>query len=209
METAYIGMGANLPSRAGEPAATLAAAAVRLERLGRVARRSRLYSTAPVGFHEQPRFVNAVIALETELEPRALLTALLEVEREFGRERAKERANGPRTLDLDILIYGERRIDEEDLQVPHPRLAERAFVLVPLSEIAAGAVDARSGRAVGELLQRLFPGSEDENVAVVPMASAGWRPGCGGDDGVRADGAGTSDSSTDAAAGTDAAGTDA
>jgi 2-amino-4-hydroxy-6-hydroxymethyldihydropteridine diphosphokinase len=151
--------------------------------------RSRLYSTAPVGFAEQPRFVNAVVELKTELEPRALLGALLEIERAFGRERAAERTNGPRTLDLDILLYGERLIDEADLQVPHPRLAERAFVLVPLHEIAPGVVDPRSGRAVGELLQRLFPGPSDENLAVVPIESAAWRPGCGRDGAVRERGA--------------------
>ena len=214
METAYIGMGANLPSRAGEPAATLAAAAERLGRLGRVICRSRLYSTAPVGFAEQPRFVNAVVELETELEPLALLGALLEIEREFGRERAKERSNGPRTLDLDILLYGERLIDEADLQVPHPRLAERAFVLVPLHEIAPDATDPRSGIAVGELLQRLFPGPDDENLAVVPIESEAWRPGCGGDDAVRvggaverADDAGSNESGA-SESGTNAAGRD-
>lgn len=183
MTTAYIGMGANLPSGAGEPEATLAAAAERLGRLGRVVRRSSLYSTEPVGYSEQPRFVNAVVALETELGPRALLTALLDVEREFGRERATERTNGPRTLDLDILLYGTQRIDEPELKIPHPRLAERAFVLVPLDEIAAQAVDVRSGCTVGELRQRLFPDSDDENQAVVAMESEAWRPGCGGADG--------------------------
>jgi 2-amino-4-hydroxy-6-hydroxymethyldihydropteridine diphosphokinase len=100
-------MGGNLASWAGTPEATLAAAAVRLERLGRVVRRSSLYSTEPVGFAEQPRFVNAVVALETELEPRALLEGLLAIEQEFGRDRTAGIANGPRTLDLDILLLGE------------------------------------------------------------------------------------------------------
>lgn len=190
METAYIGMGANLPSWAGEPAATLAAAAERLETLGCVVRRSSLYSTAPVGLAEQPRFVNAVVELETELEPRALLAALLGIEREFGRERAAEQMNGPRTLDLDILIFGGLRIDETDLKIPHPRLAERTFVLVPLKEIAPEVVDARSGRSVGELTERLFLISDDENQAVVAIESEAWRPGCGRDDGVRDRGTG-------------------
>ena len=87
MHTAYIGMGSNMASWAGPPEATLAAAALCLESLGRVVGRSSLYSTAPVGFHEQPRFVNAVVALLTELEPRQLLDALLEIEQEFGRDR--------------------------------------------------------------------------------------------------------------------------
>lgn len=179
MTMAYIGMGANLPSWAGEPAATLAAAAERLGRLGRVVRRSSLYSTAPVGYAEQPRFVNAVVALETELAPRALLEGLLEIEREFGRERATERTNGPRTLDLDILLYGAERVDEPDLAIPHLRLAERAFVLVPLNEIAPEAVDARSGSSVGELRQRLFGDSGEEEQAVVRIESEGWRRGSG------------------------------
>jgi 2-amino-4-hydroxy-6-hydroxymethyldihydropteridine diphosphokinase len=107
MRTAYIGMGGNLASWAGAPEATLAAAALRLESLGRVARRSSLYSTAPVGFAAQPRFVNAVVALETELEPRKLLEGLLAIEQEFGRDRSAGIANGPRTLDLDILLFGD------------------------------------------------------------------------------------------------------
>src|SRR5208283_2081036 len=111
------------------PEATLAAAAASLERLGRVQARSSLYSTAPVGFADQPRFVNAVVALETELHPRELLAALLAIEREFGRDRAAEIRNGPRTLDLDILLFGAKQITEPDLQIPHPRLSERAFVL--------------------------------------------------------------------------------
>src|SRR5271170_2064728 len=107
MRTAYIGMGANLPSRAGPPAATLAAAAGRLESLGRVVNRSSLYSTEPVGVAGQPRFVNGVVALDTELEPRALLDGLLAIELEFGRDRSAGILNGPRTLDLDILLFGD------------------------------------------------------------------------------------------------------
>src|ERR1039458_7133204 len=140
MRTAFIGMGANLASWAGAPEATLAAAALRLESLGRVTCRSSLYSTAPVGFAGQPRFVNAVVELETELEPRTLLKGLLAIEQEFGRDRAAGFANGPRTLDLDILLLGDHVIHEPGLVIPHPRLAERAFVLVPLCEIAAGVV---------------------------------------------------------------------
>ena len=98
--------------------------------------RSSLYSTAPVGFADQPRFVNAVVELETELEASDLLERLLAIEVEFGRDRAAGFANGPRTLDLDILLFGNRKISEPGLEIPHPRLAERAFVLVPLNEIA-------------------------------------------------------------------------
>src|ERR1700723_1826317 len=106
MEIAYIGLGGNVPSAAGEPAATLAASVVRLSELGRVVRRSRLYSTAPVGLADQPRFVNAAVSLETEISARELLEALLGIERDFGRDRTNAIPNGPRTLDLDILLYG-------------------------------------------------------------------------------------------------------
>src|SRR5579863_4753488 len=100
---------------AGSPEATLDAAAERMELLGRVVARSSLYSTEPVGFAEQPRFVNAVVALETELEPRALLDRLLVIEKEFGRDRSASIPNGPRTLDLDILLIGPLEIDEPGL----------------------------------------------------------------------------------------------
>ena len=180
MRTAYIGMGGNLASWAGRPEATLAAAALRLESLGRVVGRSSLYSTEPVGFAEQPRFVNAVVALETNLKPMPLLAALLQIELEFGRDRAAGFANGPRTLDLDILLFSDLEISEPGLEIPHPRLAERAFVLVPLSEIAAEAVDARSGRTVGQLLHSLHLSAGNEAHAVVPLQSEVWRTGAGG-----------------------------
>ncbi len=177
MRTAYIGMGGNLTSWAGPPEATLAAAALRLESLGRVACRSSLYSTEPVGFAAQPCFINAVVALETELEPRDLLKRLLAIEVEFGRDRAVGFANGPRTLDLDILLFGNLKISEPGLEVPHPRLAERAFALVPLNEIAPHALDPVSGKTVAQLLQSLFPDPESETHAVVKVQSDGWCAG--------------------------------
>jgi 2-amino-4-hydroxy-6-hydroxymethyldihydropteridine diphosphokinase len=152
MQTAYIGMGGNLPSWAGAPEATLAAAVLRLESLGRVKRRSSLYSTAPVGFAAQPRFVNAVVALETELGPLELLDGLLAIEKEFGRDRAAGFANGPRTLDLDILLVGGLEVRSPDLLIPHPRLAQREFVLAPLNEIAPSVVVPGSGKTVGQLM---------------------------------------------------------
>ncbi len=180
MRTAYIGMGGNLASWAGPPDATLAAAALRLESLGRVACRSSLYSTEPVGFAAQPRFINAMVALETELEPRPLLNALLALEMEFGRDRAAGFANGPRTLDLDILLFGNLKISEPGLEIPHPRLAERAFVLIPLNEIAPHARDPVSGMTVAQLLQSLFPDPESETHAVVKIQCDGWRAGAVG-----------------------------
>lgn len=175
MRTAYIGMGANLPGSAGPPDATLAAAAERLANLGRIAARSSLYSTRPVGFSEQPRFINAVLALETTLSARALLDALLAMEREFGRDRSNAVPNGPRTLDLDVLLFGDCIIDEPLLHVPHPRLAEREFVLVPLNEIAPDAVEPRSGSTIAELLRRLRRSTAND--AVIRIESELWRAG--------------------------------
>ena len=107
--------------------------------------RSRLYRTAPVGYADQPDFVNACALVETGLAPRALLEALLEVEKRHGRVRAIP--NGPRTLDLDIVLYGDRVIDEPGLKVPHPRAHERAFVLEPLVDVWPDAVIPGQGRA--------------------------------------------------------------
>jgi 2-amino-4-hydroxy-6-hydroxymethyldihydropteridine diphosphokinase len=175
VRTAYIGMGANLPSKAGPPDSTLAAAAVRLEELGRVSARSSLYSTAPVGYADQPRFFNAVAALETELTPFELLGALLLIEKEFGRNRVLNFENGPRTLDLDILLYSDYVIGGATLEIPHPRLAGRAFALVPLNEIAPGATEPRTGCIVSQLLKGCFPVPANDNDAVVQVESEYWR----------------------------------
>ena len=130
---AYVGLGSNL----GEREATLWKA---LEGLGategiEVVAVSSFRETDPVGVVDQPRFVNAAAALETSLRPRELLDRLLDVERALGRDRAVEERWGPRTVDLDLLLYGGESIDEPGLEVPHPRLAERAFVLEPLLEL--------------------------------------------------------------------------
>ncbi len=174
MGAAYIGLGGNVPSAAGAPEATLRAAVARLGDLGRVVRRSRLYSTAPVGFADQPRFVNAVVELETQLSAQGLLDALLEIELEFGRDRAHSVPNGPRTLDLDILLYGQKVLHEPGLDVPHPRLAERAFVLVPLSEIAPDALVPGLSATVKELLEDLHANAAQETDAVVALDSDLW-----------------------------------
>jgi 2-amino-4-hydroxy-6-hydroxymethyldihydropteridine diphosphokinase len=128
-----VGLGSNL----GEREATLWKA---LEGLGategiEVLAVSSFRETDPVGVVDQPRFVNAAAALETSLSPRELLERLLDVERSLGRDRAVEERWGPRTLDLDLLLYGGESIDEPGLEVPHPRLTERAFVLEPLLEL--------------------------------------------------------------------------
>jgi 2-amino-4-hydroxy-6-hydroxymethyldihydropteridine diphosphokinase len=129
----YVGLGSNL----GDREATLRAALAELGAVPgvEVAAVSSLIDTEPVGFTDQPRFLNGVAALETELGPRELLDLLLQVEARFGRDRATVPAQGPRTLDLDLLLYGEAQIDEPGLRVPHPRLAERGFVLGPLAEL--------------------------------------------------------------------------
>jgi 2-amino-4-hydroxy-6-hydroxymethyldihydropteridine diphosphokinase len=167
-------MGGNLASWAGAPERTLAAAAQRLERLGRVVGRSSLYSTEPVGYAAQPRFVNAVVALDTELTPRELLRGLLAIEQEFGRDRSAGIANGPRTLDLDLLLLEDLEVSEPDLAIPHPRLAERAFVLTPLEEIAAEVVVPGVRKRVGELLASLRAGGQGTADAVVRVESEGW-----------------------------------
>lgn len=176
MRTSYIGMGTNLPSPCGPSEATLAAAAERLESLGRLRARSSLYSTEPVGFANQPRFINAAAKLETDLTPFELLGALLLIEQDFGRNRAWSLANGPRTLDLDILLYADFVIGGSSLIIPHSRLTERAFVLVPLNEIAPRAIDPRTGISVSQLLQSLVPNPSNEIDAVVPIQSDLWRP---------------------------------
>jgi 2-amino-4-hydroxy-6-hydroxymethyldihydropteridine diphosphokinase len=175
MQTAYIGMGSNLATRAGNPEATLVAAAVRLESLGRLVARSSLYSTEPVGFADQPRFLNAVVALETDLDPYALLQGLLGIEQEFGRDRSAVTRNGPRTLDLDILVFGDQKISEPGLEIPHPRMEERAFVLIPLREIASKDQMANTPRALRQLLQTSLKRSPGQSHAVVPVQSALWR----------------------------------
>jgi len=175
MRTAYIGLGGNLASWVGEPQATVAAAALRLESLGRVVARSSLYSTAPVGFADQPRFVNAVVALETYLAPRELLNKLLAIELEFGRNRSTGVVNGPRTLDMDILLFGELEISEPDLEIPHPRLAERAFVLTPLNASAPRLFVPGRGKTVAQLLTQLLAASQSNSDAVLRIDSAPGR----------------------------------
>jgi 2-amino-4-hydroxy-6-hydroxymethyldihydropteridine diphosphokinase len=174
MQTAYIGMGANLPSRVGPPEATLAAAASRLESLGRVAARSSLYSTEPVGFANQPHFLNAVVILETDLDPHALLEGLLRIELEFGRDRSAGIRNGPRTLDLDILIFGDLKVSEPGLELPHPRMVERGFVMVPLVELASKHKTAKELQTVKQLFQTFLERSPGISDAVVPVQSTVW-----------------------------------
>ncbi len=150
---AYIGLGANL----GDRRATLERAVALLD--GHpglcVVVRSELRETEPWGLVDQPPFLNGVVALDTSLPPRALLDVLLAVEQQLGRVRGERW--GPRTIDLDLLLYGSESVDEPGLVVPHPRLHERAFVLEPLAELDPRLVVPRQG-TVTELLAALQPG---------------------------------------------------
>jgi 2-amino-4-hydroxy-6-hydroxymethyldihydropteridine diphosphokinase len=155
---AFIGLGSNL----ADPVAQVSNALEMLDRLPqtRVSRRSSLYRSTPVGYLDQPDFINAVAQLETELAPRALLEALLALEQQRGRTR--DFANAPRTLDLDVLLYDDLRHHEHGLTIPHPQMHLRAFVLQPLLEIAPecvipgiGAAALAALRCTGQELERM------------------------------------------------------
>jgi len=161
----YVGLGANL----GDPERTLAGAAEDLEKLTDVAvlRRSSLYAAAPVG-PVQPEFRNAVVALSTERSPGSLLAALLDIERAHGRVRAARW--GPRLLDLDILLWGDRVVDLPGLRIPHPELHHRRFALEPLAELDPAARHPVLQKTVAELLAAV----RDQPVERVD--SVLWRP---------------------------------
>jgi 2-amino-4-hydroxy-6-hydroxymethyldihydropteridine diphosphokinase len=150
---AHIGLGANL----GDPVATLRAARRELDAHGNVVAVSSLYRTPAWGVTEQPAFVNAALALDTELAPHALLVALKALERELGRVASIRW--GPRAIDLDILDYGALHLDEPGLTIPHVRLAERAFVLVPLAEIDSSYVALRDALPAADVaaVERIGP----------------------------------------------------
>ena len=159
MQTAFIGLGSNL----NEPRAQVLRAIAALGRMPhtRLLARCSLWRGAPVGYLDQPDFINAVVKLETGLAPRALLDALLALEHDNGRTR--EFRNAPRTLDLDLLLYGDLRHHEHGLTLPHPQMHLRAFVLLPLLEIEPGCMIPGVGPAA-EALQRCA-GQDLEQVA--------------------------------------------
>lgn len=147
MAEALIALGSNIGAREEH----LRFAVERLGRLGRLRAVSSFHETVPVGFAGQGLFLNAALALETELGPRELMREMLRIEAERGRERRI--LNGPRTLDLDLLLYEDLVMDEPGLTLPHPRMHERLFVLAPLAEVAPEAVHPVLKRSVRELLE--------------------------------------------------------
>jgi len=148
----YLSLGSNV----GDRASNLNAAVDRLSRLGNVVATSSLYETEPVEFTAQPWFLNCVVALDTEKMPKQLLSAVLELEQQMGRRRQQNK--GPRTIDIDILLFGNSIIDAKELTIPHPAMHKRRFVLEPLAEIAPDARHPVFKCTVRELRDALPPG---------------------------------------------------
>jgi 2-amino-4-hydroxy-6-hydroxymethyldihydropteridine diphosphokinase len=163
---AAIALGSNLANGGSDREANLRAAVDRVRELGRVVAVSGWYDTTPVGYLDQPRFLNGALLLETELEPLELLRGLLRIELEMGRDRAATVAKGPRVIDLDLLLVGDLVMETLELTLPHPGMQERWFVLEPLNEIASGMIDPRTGKTVAEMLGAL---------AATAMTGAGSR----------------------------------
>lgn len=153
MTTAYIGLGSNL----GEREAQIRSALDALGKLprSRFVRASSVYDTDPVGDPDQPRFLNAAACVETELTAGELLWNLLLIEQRLGRVRSKSRRYGPRTIDLDLIFYGDQVVEEPGLTVPHPEAHLRAFVLAPLAELAPELVHPAIGEPIVSLLAQL------------------------------------------------------
>ncbi len=151
----YLGLGTNLGSRLENLAAARAAMPPQVT----ISRTSRVYQTPPWGYVDQPSFLNQVVEAQTRLSPSRLLIHLKSIERRLGRVPTFQ--YGPRLIDIDILFYGSQDLNLEGLIIPHPRLAERAFVLAPLAELAPGLVHPQSGQTIRQLLAQIdTPGVE-------------------------------------------------
>ena len=149
METVYLGLGSNL----GDREANLKKALESLSGQVRIETVSAIYETEPVGYEDQPWFLNLVCCGETELEPPDLLLFVKGIEARMDREESFR--NAPRTIDIDILFYGDRVIETDDLTIPHPRVAERGFVMVPFAKIAPALVHPKNGKTINDLLSEL------------------------------------------------------
>jgi 2-amino-4-hydroxy-6-hydroxymethyldihydropteridine diphosphokinase len=161
---AYIGIGSNV----GDREVNCRKAIELLAESGKVVSVSSLYRTEPVGYHEQEDFINAVAKVETDRTPAELLTVCRAIEDRLGRKRSLRW--GPRTADLDILLYGNQVVNQPGLSIPHPRMAVRKFVLIPLVEIAPDAVDPLLHRTAAQLLEEL----NDRHTVIKCSKSSGW-----------------------------------
>jgi 2-amino-4-hydroxy-6-hydroxymethyldihydropteridine diphosphokinase len=155
MTTVYLSLGSNI----GDRAKNIARAIEALNARGvPVTRESSLYETEPLEIRQQPWFLNCAVEAQTELTPERLMAVLLEIEREMGRERLIPK--GPRLIDMDILLYGSEIVREPGLEIPHPRMAERKFVLIPLAEIAGEVNHPVSMMTIAEMLEAIADRSE-------------------------------------------------
>lgn len=160
----YLSLGANV----GDRTSYIREAITRLGSVGRVVAVSSFYETEPVEFTDQAWFLNLAVALETTEMPNPLMAALLSIEREMGRQRTQEK--GPRTVDIDILLFGDTTMDSRELTIPHPAMQHRRFVLEPLAEIASEARHPVVGKTVRELLDALPPGQAVRKIPT-PLAT--------------------------------------
>ena len=155
-QLAYLSLGSNLDSKLGDREHALRDAISRLETVGRVVAVSSSYETEPVEFAGQAWFLNCALALETDFTPGQLMEVLLDLERQMGRQRTQKK--GPRTIDMDILLFGDAVVDSPEITVPHPAMHRRRFVLEPLVEIAPQAWHPVLNKTARELLAQLPPG---------------------------------------------------
>jgi 2-amino-4-hydroxy-6-hydroxymethyldihydropteridine diphosphokinase len=150
----YLSLGSNV----GDRAAQLRGAITRLGAAGRVLAESSLYETEPVEFTDQPWFLNCAVALETNKTPQHLMSTILDVEEQMGRKRVQKK--GPRTIDIDILLFGDTIVHSKELTIPHPAMHQRRFVLEPLAEIAPEVIHPILKKTIRELLDALPKGQE-------------------------------------------------